>query len=132
MAVWSLREAAEQARTSKVDIWRAIRSGLLPAQRTDDGDFAIDPAELFRVFETQRPEQRPRGQDATASPEPRPETGATPETAVMNDMTVAFAALGTELRELLAERVEGRLTPTGACPLREAEPHAPAAPALRR
>src|SRR5271167_2623902 len=107
MAVWSLREAAEQARTSKVDIWRAIRSGLLPAQRTDDGDFAIDPAELFRVFETQRPEQSPTGHDATASPEPRPEprpeSAATPETAASNDMAVAFAALGAELRELLAD-----------------------------
>jgi hypothetical protein len=51
-----LEEAAEKARTSKVDIWRAIREGRLSAQRTDDGGFAIDPAELFRVFETQRPE----------------------------------------------------------------------------
>jgi hypothetical protein len=103
MAVLSLREAAELARTSKVDIWRAIRSGLLPAQRTHDGDFAIDSAELFRVFETQRPEQRSTEQDPTASPEPRPEPGATPDTAAANDMTVAFAALGAELRELLAE-----------------------------
>jgi hypothetical protein len=108
MAVLSLREAAEQARTSKVDIWRAIRSGLLPAQRTHDGDFAIDPAELIRVFETQRPEQSPTGQEATLSPEPLPEAGATPETAVTNDMTVAFAALGAELRELLAEVRDSR------------------------
>jgi hypothetical protein len=114
MAVLSLREAAEQTGTSKVDIWRAIRSGMLPAQRTHDGDFAIDPAELFRVFETQRPEQRSTEQDATASPAPRPESGATPEsaatpettatpeTAVTNDMTVAFAALQAELRGMLA------------------------------
>ena len=108
MAVLSLREAAEQTGTSKVDIWRAIRSGILPAQRTHDGDFAIDPAELFRVFETQRPEQPLTEQDATASPAPRPELGATPEsaatpeTAPTNDMTVAFAALGAELRGLLA------------------------------
>ena len=126
MAVLSLREAAEQTGTSKVDIWRAIRSGMLPAQRTHDGDFAIDPAELFRVFETQRPEQRSTEQDAAASPAPRPESGATPElaatpemaatpelaanpetaatpeTAVKNDMTVAFEALQAELRGMLA------------------------------
>jgi hypothetical protein len=111
MAVLSLREAAEQAGTSKVDIWRAIRSGMLPARKTPDGDFVIDPAELFRVFETQRPKQCPTGPDATASPEPphataspeqRPESRATPETPATSDMTVAFAALGAELRELLA------------------------------
>jgi len=108
MAVLTLREAAEQTGTSKVDIWRAIRSGMLPAQRTHDGDFAIDPAELFRVFETQRSEQSSTEQDETASPVARPEsaatpeTVATPETAATNDMTVAFAALGAELRGLLA------------------------------
>ena len=42
MAVLSLREAAEQAGTSKVDIWRAIRSGLLRALKTADGDFVVD------------------------------------------------------------------------------------------
>ena len=99
MAVLSLREAAEQAGTSKVDIWRAIRSGLLRALKTADGDFVVDSAELFRVFETQRPEQRQTGQDAAASSEPRPETDAASETAATND---AFAALGAELRELLA------------------------------
>jgi hypothetical protein len=53
----------------KGDIWRAIRAGRLPAQRKDDGGFEIDPAELFRVFEPQRPDERPMEQDATASPE---------------------------------------------------------------
>ena len=103
MAVLSLQEAAERTETSKVDIWRAIQAGRLLAQRTDDGGFAIDPAELFRVFEPQRPDERPVGQDATASPEAseRPETSATPETAATNDMAVAFAALGAELKGLL-------------------------------
>ena len=106
MAVLSLQEAAEQTETSKVDIWRAIQAGRLLAQRTDAGGFAIDPAELFRVFELQRPDERPMGQDATASPEAseQPETSATPETAATNDMAVAFAALGTDgLPELPAE-----------------------------
>ena len=103
MAVLSLQEAAERTETSKVDIWRAIQAGRLLAQRTDDGGFAIDPAELFRVFEPQRPDERPMGQDATAAPEAskRPETSATPETAATNDMAVAFAALGAELKGLL-------------------------------
>jgi hypothetical protein len=108
MAVLSLQEAAERTETSKVDIWRAIQASRLLAERTDDGGFAIDPAELFRVFEPQRPDERPMGQDATASPEAseRPETGATPETsatpetAATTDMAVALAALGAELKGL--------------------------------
>ena len=102
MASLSLREAAEQTGKSKVDIWRAIHDGTLPAQRTDEGGFAIDPAELFRVFEPERHDKRRTGQDAMASPEAseQPETSA-PETAATDDMAVAFAALGAELKGLL-------------------------------
>jgi hypothetical protein len=55
-----------------------------------------------RLRKPQRPDERPVGQDATASPEAseRPETSATPETAATNDMAVAFAALGAELKGL--------------------------------
>src|SRR5215211_1790658 len=46
----SLRDAAAQAGVSKTTILRAIRSGRLSAPRNDDGGYAIDPAELFRVY----------------------------------------------------------------------------------
>jgi hypothetical protein len=110
MASLSLREAAEQTGTSKVDIWCAIRAGRLAAKKTDDGGFAIDPAELFGVFEPRRPDQCPTRQDTTASPKAlgRPETGATPETAETNDIAVAFAALQLELRGLLGRVAEVR------------------------
>ena len=50
MTSLSLREAAEQAGTSKSTIWRAVKSGRLSATRTDDSAFAIDPSEsLSRV-----------------------------------------------------------------------------------
>jgi hypothetical protein len=103
MAVLSLQEAAERTETSKADIWCAIQAGRLLAQRSDDGGFAIDPADLFRVFRPQRPDECPMEQDATTSPEAseRPETSATPETAATNDMTVALGALRAELKGLL-------------------------------
>lgn len=50
MATFSLREAAQQAGTSKSTILRAIQGGRLSAARNDDGGYAIDPAELFRVY----------------------------------------------------------------------------------
>jgi excisionase family DNA binding protein len=106
MAVLSLREAAEQAGTSKSTIWRAIKSGRMSAPRTDDGGFAIDPAELFRAFQPQQPSEHVVGQDATsvASDVERP---ATLETANRNDvLAVKLAAAEAQvegLKALLAE-----------------------------
>ena len=111
MVTLSLGEAAEKARTSKVDIWRAIQEGGLSAQRTDDGGFAIDPAELFRVFETQRPEHPAMEPDAAGATEAfgQSETSVTPETAETSDIDLAFAALGAELKGLLGLPVEKRV-----------------------
>src|SRR3954452_4421366 len=50
MSSFSLRQAAQQAKTSKSTILRAIQSGRLSATRTEDGGYAIEPAELFRVY----------------------------------------------------------------------------------
>ena len=46
----SLQDAAAQAGVSKTTILQAIRSGRLSAPRNDDGGYAIDPSELFRVY----------------------------------------------------------------------------------
>jgi hypothetical protein len=106
MVSLSLGEAAEKVGTSKVDIWRAIREGRLSAQRTDNRDFAIDPAELFRVFEAQGPKQPATEHDATASGQT--ETSMALETAETNDIAVAFAILGAELKGILGLSVEER------------------------
>jgi excisionase family DNA binding protein len=92
MATLSLRDAAQETGVSKSTIFRAIKSGRLSAARTDEGGFAIDPAELFRVYPpaaAQRAAQREMGHDAMA-----------PETASR------LAALEVELagvKELLGE-----------------------------
>ncbi len=102
-----LREAAEQAGTSKSTIWRAIKSGRMSATRTDDGGFAIDPAELFRAFPPERPSERLAGQDATAlaSDVERP---ATRGTANRNDeLAVKLAAA--------EEKIEGLNSPLRKC-----------------
>src|SRR5215210_7248858 len=69
----SLRTAAAQAGVSKTTIIRAIRSGRLSAPRNDDGRWAIDPAELFRVY----PPGPRAGEDREYHPVPR--NGTTPE-----------------------------------------------------
>src|SRR3954452_15065078 len=53
MASLSIRDAARQAGVSQSSILRAIQSGRMSAPRKDDGGYAIDPAELFRVFPPQ-------------------------------------------------------------------------------
>jgi len=50
----SLGEAARHAGVSKTTIHRAIKSGRLSAQRNDDGTYSIDPAEVFRVFPSEK------------------------------------------------------------------------------
>ena len=110
MTVLSLQEAVERTGTSKVDIWRAIQVGTLSAKKTDDGGFAIDPEDLFAVFETKQADQRPMAEKAVASVEASesPETSATAETAgtefkgVLEPLTEASTS--DELRQNRDER----------------------------
>ena len=49
----TLGEAAKETTVSKGTLSKAIKSGKISAHRNEDGSFAIDPAELFRVFPKQ-------------------------------------------------------------------------------
>src|SRR5829696_9765081 len=70
MATFGLRQAAQQVGASKSTILRAIQSGRLSAARTDDSGYAINAAELFRVYppksdmSADQSAERPEGQDA--------------------------------------------------------------------
>lgn len=90
MAQLSLREAAEACGVSKSTILRAIKSGRMSSPRTDDGGYAIDPAELHRVYPARNASAPERtgsmGQDA---PPPAP------------DATAVLDAEITALREML-------------------------------
>jgi hypothetical protein len=91
MTTLSLRSAAELAGVNKSTIFRAIQKGRLSAGRTDDGDFAIDPAELLRVYPS-KPEQPSVRQDAT---------GEMTELRVRNARLEAEVAAMRELTEEL-------------------------------
>lgn len=104
MAGLSLRQAAQQAGTSKSTILRAIQNGRLSATRTDDGGYSIDPAELFRVYTPktsgdrigdatgpQRTTDQPAGQDAPSS-----------DTVNATELRIANARLEAELAALKA------------------------------
>lgn len=49
----TLGEAAKETTVSKGTLSKAIKSGKISAHKNEDGSFAIDPAELFRVFPKQ-------------------------------------------------------------------------------
>ena len=99
MTVLSLQEAVERTGTSKVDIWRAIQAGALSAKKTDDGGFAIDPDDLFAVFETKQVDQCPMAEDAAASVE----ASESPETTAN-----VGTRLSTELKGLPVLPAEGQ------------------------
>lgn len=46
----SLSAAAKEVGRSKSTLSRAVKSGRLSATRCEDGNYRIDPSELYRVF----------------------------------------------------------------------------------
>ncbi len=116
----SLQEAVERTGTSKVDIWRAIQVGTLSAKKTDDGGFAIDPSDLFAVFETKQVDQCSMAEDAVPSVEASesPGTSATAETVETELKGLlelpAEAAASDELRQNQDERPAVELTERNA------------------
>jgi excisionase family DNA binding protein len=93
MASLSLREAAHEVGISKSTILRAIQSGRLLAPRKEDGGYAIDPAELFRVYKPKdaAPTQESPADDGSAAPI---------SDAAPAELTARMAALEIELRGL--------------------------------
>ena len=81
----TLGEAAKETGLAKSAISRAIKSGRLSAVRHENGSFAIDPAELFRVYQR------------NSCPEQKTERLATQENTEAQHREVAL------LRELLEE-----------------------------
>jgi excisionase family DNA binding protein len=58
MPQFGLREAARQVGVTKSTIHRAVQQGRLSASRTEGGGYAIDAAELFRVYPPKAPHPR--------------------------------------------------------------------------
>src|SRR3954463_5534710 len=82
----NLREAAEQAGTSKSSIFRAIKSGRLSATRDDQGGVQIDPAELARAYP-------PRSDPERAGTVPAGNRGTDPRDDGTEGLRVRNAAL---------------------------------------
>jgi excisionase family DNA binding protein len=103
MASLSLREAAEQTGVSKSTIFRAIKAGRMSSPRDADGNFAIDPAELFRVYppKTEKPDPGPVARDVSVAPETRPADRYASDFETV-ELRVRNAALEAEIKGLRA------------------------------
>lgn len=60
---YTLGEAAKAVGKSKTTLHRAIKSGRISATKADDGAYAIEPAELHRVFPAAVKEQQQEQHD---------------------------------------------------------------------
>jgi excisionase family DNA binding protein len=103
----TLGEAARLCGVPKSTISRAIKSGRLSAGRTDDGSYAIDPAELSRVYEFKPSEAgATSATDGATGGVAQDATGilqrveqVTPPSAT-NELAIRLAAAEAELRGL--------------------------------
>ena len=132
-----LREAAEQAGTSKSSIFRAIKSGRLSATRDDQGGVQIDPAELARVYPPRAAQER-AGTGSAGNRGTHEEHGGTDELRVRNAALEAEVRLLREMAEnLRAERDRWaaqaeRLALTAPQPVPPVPPHPAPSPSRGR
>lgn len=71
---YTLGQAANATGKGKTTIQRAVKKGLISAEKTETGEYRIDPSELHRVFPIKKPvtvsrnavwnDQRPHGDPA--------------------------------------------------------------------
>lgn len=94
----SIREAAREAKVSKSTILRAIQRGRLSADRDDDGNYQIDPSEVFRVY--------PPRTDAGTGPSGQgtPPTDAAVMQARIEGLDAQLAMMRERLDEMRGER----------------------------
>ena len=94
----SLKQAAEATGKSKSTLLRAIQSGKMSGHRSGDGDWTVEPAELFRVYPAM---PRTDAHQANTSVHGVSRTGLSGQNASLDDNAPMRAEMAT-LRELLA------------------------------
>ncbi len=99
--VLTLNKAAQACQHSKSTLLDAIRSGRMTAPKDDRGRYAIDPAELHRVFPFLA-----AGGSTDRTAEPIPTTRTAMPTTLANRRAEALTREVELLREMLARSEE--------------------------
>lgn len=93
---YTLGQAAKATGKNKTTIQRAIIKGRISASKDDAGTYAIDPAELHRVFPAVTIAQSPKGND-TQPQSDGPETHT--EITMLRVMLTREQEINADLRE---------------------------------
>jgi uncharacterized protein YlxW (UPF0749 family) len=88
--MFTLNQAAKEAKKSKATLLDAIRAGRLSAAKDEQGRYQIDPAELFRVY------------PASVNHNTQTEQDATPQDAAL--LRLEIESLRKELADLKEDR----------------------------
>jgi hypothetical protein len=100
---YTLGTAARATGLSKSTIHRAIKSGRISSGRSDTGDYAIDPAELHRVFAPVDPATARSGNGSARGAATLPEEV---EMALKNARLEAEIAASALVAELLRRQLD--------------------------
>jgi len=103
-AALSLRDAAKATGMSKSAMLRAIQRGTLSAVRDEHGVWAIQPAELFRVY---KPTPLSTTDNSTASGQDTAPIAPHADAELANKLAAAEASLAA-LNQLLSEVKQSR------------------------
>src|SRR3546814_4952754 len=66
----TLREASEKVGVTRQTLMKAIKTGRVSGQKSDNGEWRIEPVELFRVWPPVNEVQQPLQPDITGSDTP--------------------------------------------------------------
>src|SRR3546814_8736706 len=69
----TLREASEKVGVTRQTLMKAIKTGRVSGQKSDNGEWRIEPVELFRVWPPVNEVQQPLQPYITGSDTPRSE-----------------------------------------------------------
>jgi excisionase family DNA binding protein len=96
---YTLGMSARATGLSKSTVYRAIKAGRISATRTDIGEWAIDPAELHRVFPPIEPDDHAFDNGCVT-------TAASPEIALRNARLEAELAASAQVGDLLRQQLD--------------------------
>src|SRR3546814_1887431 len=66
----TLREASEKVGVTRQTLMKAIKTGRVSAEKSDNGEWRIEPVELFRVWPPENGVQQPLQPNITGSDTP--------------------------------------------------------------
>ena len=107
MASLSAKEAAEAVGMTKAGLLKAVRKGTLSAEKDHNGEWKIDPAELFRAYPPANRNTAP-GHQTVDNGTPAPDTGLQAEIEGLRALVDTLQSERDDLRRRLDQEGQER------------------------